>query len=183
LDRIVENLPAAEKVKEEEARPELLGAVQAYGQSRYEFGAALSRYKSVFKKERTWLKISRLIGEHIGRSERTVFRIVADYERVSDAPKAVIMALQDSGLDPAAAKNAPLLEQVTITMPHDPTENEALAAVEQSLAFLKKGKYGFLCEDDRVVLSLRKDIRKHLNNIPDDRKRPLLERAIAEEAH
>jgi hypothetical protein len=183
LQTITGDLTAGEKQHEQQTRAKMLAALQRYTASRYDLGKALAAYKDACRQKGTWVKAAKAIAEHIGRSPRTVFRIVADYDRVAGAPEPVLVAMQEQGFDPAEPKHATLLEQVTTMTPPNPTVEQVAAVVKRSAAHLKQSKAGdTMSEDERIVWSIRMDLRKRLNNVPDERKQELLERAIAEEA-
>ncbi len=117
-------------------------------------------------------------------SPRTVFRILADYQRVSGVPETVLSAMEAEGLDPAKRKNAPLLEQITEVLGDDPMPEEARELVRHTTASPKLQKRKDpMSEDERIVTGLRQDLRRWLSNVPDnDHKGDLLEQALAEES-
>lgn len=191
LDRIAAELDDSDRLEEKNQRTSLLSALKNYTTSRFRFGQALASYREVCRAEGVWLAASKAIGREIGRSQRTVFRILSDYERVADTPEPVLAAMKREGFDPAALKNEELLNEVTSAIAADSTPNQVRAVVRDTAARLKQtsadkrssGVGNAISEDDRIVWGLRQDIRKWLGNIRDvDRKWDLLEQAIAEEA-
>ena len=184
LDSITTELPDEYKEQERNQRTAVLGALTKYTKSRFHLGQALTSYKQACKMERIWLPASEAIAKHMHVSPRTVFRILADYQRVSGVPETVLSAMEAEGLDPAKRKNAPLLEQITEVLGDDPTPEEAQEVVRHTTASRKqqKGKDP-VSEDERIVWGLRQDIRRWLSNVPDnDHKCDLLEQSIAEES-
>jgi hypothetical protein len=87
------------------ARIQLEDCLKGFVFSRYELGKALHSYKQFYVNERAWMSVAALIAQAIGRDERTVRRIVADYEQVEALPEVCVKELQRQNLDPAAAKN------------------------------------------------------------------------------
>ncbi len=94
------------------AREELVKFLDHYLGSRFSFGRALAAYKVFFIKEGGWVAAAKVIGKAIHRDEKTIFRIVADYERASQLPEVAIVELEAKGIDPAAKKNQPIVEAI-----------------------------------------------------------------------
>jgi hypothetical protein len=184
LDSITTELSDSDKEQERNQRTVVLGALTKYTKSRFQLGEALASYKQACKDDRIWLRASEAISKHRGISQRTLFRILSDYKRVSGTPSTVLAAMEAEGFDPAKRKNASLLQKTTEAISDDPLPEEVQEVVRHSAASLKqqKGK-DTMSEDERLVRGLRQDIRKRLANVPDDRLWPLLERAISEEAY
>jgi hypothetical protein len=80
--------------------------------SRYHLGRALQAYSQHFKEKRNWTAAAELIASAIRRNKRTVFRMIEDYEWASQLPATIIDALLDQDIDPAAGKNAPIVEEL-----------------------------------------------------------------------
>lgn len=111
-----------------QARNSLVGALPAFRSSRMNFGRILRAYKEHYKAARSWTAAMKVIAEAIGCDERTVERIIEDYERASSLPALVIDAMEELKINPAAAKNAPVIEKL-VQMPLPATREEAAAAV------------------------------------------------------
>jgi len=191
LDRITAELDGSDRVEEKTQRTSLLSALKNYKASRFRLGQALTSYKEVCRVEGVWLAASKAIAREIGRSQRTVFRILSDYERVADTPEPVLAAMKGEGYDPAALKNEPLLNEVTSAIAVDSTPQQVRGLVRSTAARLKQAKAKKYSsdagtrssEDDRIISGLRQDIRKRLANVPDpDRKWYLLQEAICQES-
>ena len=104
------------------ARETLVAALGHYHSSRFKFGEALAAYK-VFFKDGGWVAAAKVIGKAIQRNEKTIYRIVADYERVSASlPEVAIAELEAQGIDPAAKKNQPIIEAIS-AMPRTEVES------------------------------------------------------------
>ncbi len=191
LDRITAELDDSVRAEEKKQRRPLLTVLKNYTTSRFRFGQALASYKEVCRVEGVWLAASRAIAREIGRSQRTVFRILSDYERVADTPEPVLAAMKREGYDPAALKNEALLNEVTSAIPADSTPQQVRDVVRKTAARLKQANAKRrsseggtpLPEDNRIVNGLRQAIRNWLRNVPNnDHKCQLLEQAIAEES-
>ena len=94
------------------ARNALLEVLPRYLNSRFNFRRVLYGYRAHFKADHGWMAAAEAIGEAIGRDTRTVRRMVAEYERTSGLHPAFAEALEDEHVDPAAPKNAGIVEQV-----------------------------------------------------------------------
>lgn len=138
FDKVSNLKPQLEKLETEhlgsgrwelnQARTGLLAALQAFGHSRYDLGRALRQYKSHFKAEQGWMAAARIIAAALDRDERTVFRILDDYERAAQLPAIVLEAMQVQNIDPAARKHAALVENL-LQMREPETREEARAVV------------------------------------------------------
>ena len=120
-------------------RAALMTALKDFQQSRYRLGAALAGYKAAFRVQRGWVAAAEVIADTIGRDVKTVFRIVSDYEHAAGLPKVVIAAMEKSGIDPAARKNAVLVSNLR-AMPKPVGWAEAIAAVNAAMKTTKDEK-------------------------------------------
>jgi hypothetical protein len=145
LDRLLKKAEAGHVESSSEglrrARSAIMGTLRAYRHSRFEFGRTLREYKRHFKAHQGWVAAAKVIGTAIDRDEKTIFRIVADYERAARLPEITIDALLDQNIDPAARKNAPIIEEL-LQGPMPKTTKQALKIVgvarEQSMAKKRK---------------------------------------------
>ena len=96
----------------DQSREVVMGAIRSYCYSRYDLGRALRQYKTHYKAHHGWVAAAKIIGDALDYDERTVHRILEDYERASRLPSIIIEAMQAQNLDPAAHKNAPLVEHL-----------------------------------------------------------------------
>jgi hypothetical protein len=96
------------------ARQELVEILDHYLSSRFSFGKALAAYKVFFIKEGGWVAAAKVIGKAIHRDAKTIYRIVDDYARASKLPNVAIVELEAQGIDPAAKKNEPIVEAITL---------------------------------------------------------------------
>jgi hypothetical protein len=117
-----------------EVRSALLQAVCEYRRSHYRLGRALQEYrtKTVFKQDQGWTRVAQLVSKSLGVDVRTIFRWIAEYAQVAELPVATITALENASVDPAARKNADLVDRVAELTSPDSTEDEAEAAVAQA---------------------------------------------------
>jgi hypothetical protein len=117
----------------------LLGALRTYGSSRYELGRALRLYKGHYKAERGWMAAASIVAAAIDCDERTLFRILDDYERAAQLPAIVLEAMQDQNIDPAAHKHAALIEEL-VQIPEPRTGEEARVVVAGAIKELVERK-------------------------------------------
>jgi len=113
------------------ARTEVVMIASDYRKSRFNLGRVLHAYKAHFKAERGWTVAAQAIGDAIDRDERTVYRIIDDYERASRVAPILLEAMVDEKIDPAAPKNAKLVEKL-IQMPAPSSRKEATAVVKRA---------------------------------------------------
>ncbi|HUZ95500.1 MAG TPA: hypothetical protein VMU57_11355 [Edaphobacter sp.] len=64
--------------------------------------------------------------------ERTVFRIIEDYERATQLPPIILEAMLEKQIEPAAAKNIDVVETL-LQMPKPATREDAHTAVSVAL--------------------------------------------------
>jgi len=112
-----------------QARERLLAALDLCDRTRYKLGEALWNYRGYFKAEQVWMKGVKVIASAIGCSERTVHRIISDYESAAKLPTITRDAMMQQQIDPAAGKNAPLVEKLSqIPEPNTPEEAASIVA-------------------------------------------------------
>lgn len=90
-------------------RDALIAVLKDYAYTRYQFGRLLHAYNAFYKPEGKWVAAAKLIGGAIRRDERTIFRIVEDFERAVQVAPILIEAMERQQIDPAALKNADLI--------------------------------------------------------------------------
>jgi hypothetical protein len=186
---------------EVDARLDLVDALGQFNTSRYRFGKALAAYKVFFTEERTWMRVADLIGRAIDRDERTIRRIIEDYEFASKVPAEAIQELEALGIDPAAKKNAPVLTNI-LEMPAGVVKSEPKEAVTQAVKTAKAERKAMaakkpsqsvpspaisepesLSREERLRRDLRQKVRAGLTNVPNDRKPAELQAAVEEEMY
>lgn len=111
------------------AREALLGVIQTFACRAYELGSALRVYRSYFKAEHGWVKAASVIAGAIGRSPRTIYRLVEEYEYASQLPQITRDAMQEQQIEPCARKNAGLVTAL-LKEPQPSTREDADAAVK-----------------------------------------------------
>lgn len=79
---------------------------------RYQFGRLLHDYKAFYKPDGRWVAAAKLIGAAIRRDERTIFRIVEDFERADQVAPILLKAMEEQQIDPSARKNADIIEDL-----------------------------------------------------------------------
>jgi hypothetical protein len=193
LSKLSEELRGLEPPKEfielpglDDARLRLVGALETYRNSRYKLGQALCEYKLFYRETRSWIAAANVIGAYLGCDERTVRRIVEDYERVEGVPSIVIKALEDAGFDPAARRNATMIGRIVRMTKSDakvsPASAVGLAIKEHELN--RKGKMvgaNSTRAEDRHQVVLRSKIRSALAKFPNDQKLDVLIAALEDE--
>jgi hypothetical protein len=92
----------------------------------------LRAYKGYFKPEKQWMAAAKVIGAALNRDEKTIFRIIEDFERADQLPAITIEALLEQNIDPAAHKHAEAVEDL-LEMPEPETSEEAAAAVATAM--------------------------------------------------
>jgi hypothetical protein len=185
-----------------DAREDLVDAVKDCNSSWYRFGEALVAYKAFYVESRGWMKAAEIIGQAIHRDERTVRRVLEGYERASQIPAEAINELEVLGLDPAAKRNEPIIENL-LKMPRKTVESEPKLAVEDAVntaAAMKVNKKAAkklvqtvdasgenrctpLTREERLRRDTRLKIRTALSNVPDGRKLAELKAALEEEMY
>ncbi len=122
------------------ARTAVVMIVSAYRETRFNLGRVLHEYKAYFKAERGWTAAAQAVADAISRDERTVYRIIANYERASHAPTILLEAMEAQKIDAAAPKNAALIQKIVeMPAPATPTEaKEIVARVSNEIAVMKR---------------------------------------------
>jgi len=182
------------------ARNELVDMTKHYHHSRYRFGNALANYKAFYAEDGGWVAAAEVIGRAIGRDKRTIFRILEDYERTCNVPSKAIQAMEVLGKDPAAKKNAPIIDTLRTMEPAD-IELAPEASVETAIHVVaaqkaaKKTKAArprkpvHACGTTVIVLptieekqrrDIRSAIRAALANLPVEEKLAVLQVAVEE---
>jgi hypothetical protein len=83
--------------------------------------------------------VAQIIAETINRDERTIYRIIEDFERASQLSAIVLDAMEAQKIDPAAPKNAPMVQKlVTMPTPETTKQAEAVVAVVHSEHVLRR---------------------------------------------
>ncbi len=111
-----------------QARNSVVGSLPGFKMNRMNFGRILRAYKVHHKAERGWTAALKVIADALQCDERTVYRIIEDYERASQLPEIILAVMAEQKIDPAAAKNAPVIEKL-LEMPKPTTRVEAADAV------------------------------------------------------
>ena len=80
-------LAKEEKQKEQALRGQVVHSLRNFKTDRSSLGKSLSEYKTVFKTQRQWVRVAKVIGSVIEVSSRTVFRMIDDYESSLNGPR------------------------------------------------------------------------------------------------
>lgn len=169
-----------------------MNALEGFRSSRYRLGQKLSAYKAFFKASQGWMVAATAIADAMGCEERTIRRIIDDFERVSEVPDVVIKALQQAGFDPAARKNAGMIAKL-LGMPDKPADLDLdISVTEAALATKVAEQIGrsrgavaaaLMPPEKRRRLAVRQKIRTALTSVPADQKLAELVAAIEEEMY
>ena len=131
LQRVEKTYIHTESAKLAQTRNSVVGGLQAFGNSRFQLGRVLRQYKMHFKSGHGWVAAAKLIAAAMDREERTVFRIIEDYERASPLPPIILEAMLEQQIEPAAAKNISVVETL-LKMPEPKTSEKASAVVREA---------------------------------------------------
>jgi hypothetical protein len=174
------------------ARLSLVNALEGFRSSRYRLGQKLSAYKAFFKASQGWMVAATAIADAMGCEERTIRRIIDDFERVSEVPDVVIKALQQAGFDPAARKNAGMIAKI-LGMPDKPADLDLDISVRDAALATKVAEQigrsrgvvaaSLLPPEKRRRLAVRQKIRTALTSVPTEQKLEELVAAIEEEMY
>ena len=104
---------------------------------------------------------ARMIAAALDRDERTVFRILDDYERVAQLPAIVLEAIRVQNIDPAARKHAALVENL-LQMREPETREEARAVVAGAVQEQVKRKQQ---KRKAISKSITTDIEEFANKV------------------
>ena len=131
LQRIEKTYIHTESAELAKTRNSVVGGLQKFGNSRFQLGRVLRQYKMHFKSEHGWVAAAKLIAAAMDREERTVFRMLEDYERASKLSPIILEAMREQQIEPAAAKNSDLVE-ILLKMPEPKTSEKASAVVREA---------------------------------------------------
>lgn len=143
LDDLKPKLPENERKQEAEQREKVLAAVTASARNRYELGSQLAKYRRFFKEEGTWSQVCVQIGRVLKCNEKTVRRIVGDFEQASVVSGLERAAANDCGLQLEAYKNRDTLhELVTMLQAKGPVKDKKEAAnrVAEAIRMVSQAK-------------------------------------------
>ena len=131
LQRVEKTYIHTESAELAQTRNSVVGGLQAFGNSRFQLGRVLRQYKMHFKSGHGWVAAAKLIAAAIDRDERTVFRIIEDYERASQLSPIILEAMLEQQIEPAAAKHARVVENL-LRIAEPKTSEQASAAVTKA---------------------------------------------------
>jgi hypothetical protein len=161
---------------------------------------ALAEYKPFYVAERGWVVAATVVAKALKCNVKTVFRILADYERTVSVPPEAIAAMETVGLDPATMKNAPIIE-ILKTMAPSTVKAEPKVSVEHAVKANKEAKtakrakiakpnkptptYGsrllvLPTQEEKERREIRRAISAAIANVPDCRRLEVLQSAFEE---
>jgi len=170
----------------QDARTAVVGALEQYHCSRYRLGEALAVYKAYFITVRGWIEAAEAIGVTLGRDERTIRNIIADYKRVAGLPDSVIVAAEAVGMDLAERKHTPLVDSIESELasndvPSLPEAQQMLGRVlEMPAPGAPKVK---LDRTEKIRWAVRMKIRTALTNVEPSAKLTEFVAALEEEMY
>jgi hypothetical protein len=172
-----------------DARLGVVNALEQFRNSRYRLGQMLATYKRFFCAAHGWMAAAREIAGVMCCDERTLRRIVDDFERVSGVPDVVIKALERAGIDPATRKNATLISRI-LRMPCDAMNTTPEFVVSRAIGAVKAPSHSSsgkvhpapapLSLAEKRRLGVRKKILTALSAVPEDQKLVELIAAVEE---
>ena len=113
----------------EEARGELIVAIQSFNYSRFKLGRSLHSYRAELKADQGWMEAVKAVAFAMRLNDRTVRNIVSDYERLATAlPAAVVEAAELRGIDLGRKKYMPAVKTIEAMIPQDGTVDKDQAA-------------------------------------------------------
>lgn len=113
-----------------QTRNSLMAMIGDYTHTRYHLGRFLHVYKAFYKAERGWRAAAKVIAAALDRDERTVYRLIEDFERAAQVAPILLEAMEDQHIDPAAPKNADMIEDLVQSTP--PASHEEAAEIVSS---------------------------------------------------
>jgi hypothetical protein len=143
LNGLVPKLSGDDCKQEAEQRKKVLAAVTASARNRYELGEQLAKYRRFFKEDGTWTKVCVQIGQVLKCNEKTVRRIVGDFERASVVSGLERAAANDCGIQLEDNKNRDTVrELVTMLENEGPVKDkkEAAVRVANAIKLVSKAK-------------------------------------------
>ena len=184
------------------ARHTLVAALGQYRTSRFLLGEALAAYKRQFAAkndhsagDRGWMAAAKSVAEAMGRDERTVRNIIADYERTASLPGTVIQAAQARGIDLAQRRYRPAVAAIESIIENDGHGQDAIDAEEADRIVsnvlvmpppdqreqVQDDPFVPLTREEKQRFAVRMKIRTALTNVEPDQKLSTLISALEEE--
>lgn len=161
--------------------------------NRYRLGEILHRYRVAVVRHGAWLPACKVIGRYLGKTERTVRAIAADYARIKRIPAAVIAELERADIDPAKKRNQKVVEiaqqlnqagiepEQAVGTARARQQRRLAASVAASGEQRPTATPEPMTDDEKRILKERNQIRKGLEQVPENRKVDILLASVAEE--
>jgi hypothetical protein len=162
--------------------------VEVLGGNRYRLGEILHRYRVAVLRHGAWLPACEVFGRHLGKSSRTIREIARDYARVEGVAAEVIDELETAAIDPAAKRNAQVVEMAQQLNAGGRSTADAVkfARVTKAKAKAVTGeKLAVWAEDHQLSQAERWTVRsfesqvKGVAKVPPDRKADILANGTA----
>jgi hypothetical protein len=165
-------------------RSQLVCAVGVYRTSRFNLGEALYRYREAIP-HGAWGDVVQAIATASNLTDRTIREILSDYERIKGTPAPLVKALQSAGIDPAAKRQAKVVDIAAkdhqAGSPPDQAVASAVAATRQRPVQASVLPAQELTKEEKLIWQIRLGIRKGLEKVDQNKKLEYLQRACAEE--
>lgn len=166
-------------------RSQLVAAVGGYAASRFNLGQALYRYREALP-HGAWTPVVQAIATASKLTDRTIREVVSDYERVKGTPAPVVKAMQSVGIDPAAKRQAKVVEMAVDSHQAGNPPAQAVAAAVASTRKPPTPQAQIptnqeLTKEEKLIWQVRLAIRKGLEKVQQNQKLAILQRALGEE--
>jgi hypothetical protein len=168
-------------------RSEVVAALKNYEEtnvvaeeSRYRLGEALYRYHAALPYG-AWMMAVRVIAKFRNRTDRAIREIVADYARVERVPADLIAELESAEIDPAAKKNAKVVQMAQQGHAEGQSATQAVKAAmaaRRPVASERSPRVP-MTQDERWVQEECDWMLKGLDCVPENRKLDILGIAVA----
>jgi hypothetical protein len=154
--------------------------------NRYRLGEILHRYRVAVLRHGAWLPACEVFGRHLGKSSRTIREIARDYARVEGVPAEVIDELETAAIDPAAKRNAKVVEMAQqLTASGRSTADAVKVARVTKAKAVTAEKLAVWAGDHQLSQAERWTVRsfesqiKGVAKVPPDRKADILAKGAA----
>jgi len=165
-----------------------VSAVTQLSRDRYELGKQLVAYRPFFKADRKWTAVCKAIATALQINERTVRRVIEDYNRVSIVSGLERTAAKKLNISLEAKKHKDLVDHlVQMQESEGPPQNEEEAearvkrardAVKRTTPAGEKGVHRGLTQERQHVFNLYRACRTTMDQISDEDKLIRLREAV-----
>jgi hypothetical protein len=189
LSKLEDQHVVANKNAVRDVRLTVVNALEGFRASRYRLGERLAAYKVYYVAEQGWMEAAQAIATWMACNERTIRRILEDFQRASKVPSPAIKAMERLGLDPSARKNAPTVTTL-LTMPSalvtllpDAAVSAAVQSAKRKCDLQADSERSAFTAEERQRIAVRVKIRSALANVSTESKLAVLLAALEEEMY